>query len=155
MIADALAGIRRSRPAPPDRKDPADAEIVLHLLRSIVGDNLAALRDRALIAFGMALAARRSELVGLDVAELAWEDKGVRVIIRRSKTDQEAAGVVVAVPDGRRLAPPPSPRLARGRRYHHGRDFPSALERRSGAWRPALRPCGRTGYSGPCRGRRA
>ncbi len=107
VIADALAGIRRSRPAPPDRKDPADAEIVLHLLRSIVGDNLAALRDRALIAFGMALAARRSELVGLDVADLAWEDKGVRVTIRRSKTDQEAAGVVVAVPDGRRLAPLP------------------------------------------------
>ncbi len=107
VITDALAGIRRSRTSQPDRKDPADAEIVLHLLRSIVGTDLAALRDRALIAFGMALATRRSELVALDVADLAWEDKGVRVTIRRSKTDQEAMGVVVAVPDGRRLAPLP------------------------------------------------
>jgi integrase len=107
IIADALAGIRRSRPAPPGRKDPADADIVLLLLRSIVGDSLPALRDRALIAFGMALAARRSELVALDVADLAWETKGLRVTIRRSKTDQEAEGVVVAVPEGRRLTPLP------------------------------------------------
>jgi len=107
VITDALAGIRRSRPAPPDQEDPADAEILHHLLQSITGNSLPALRDRALIAFGMALAARRSELVALDVADLAWEDKGVRVTIRRSKTDQEAMGVVVAVPDGRRLAPLP------------------------------------------------
>jgi len=91
------------------------------------------LRDRALIAFGMALAARRSELVALDVADLAWEDKGVRVTIRRSKTDQEAMGVVVAVPDGRRLAPSPicapgwrPPASSRAR-------FSPALERRPGA----------------------
>ena len=75
------------------------------LLWSIEGDDLAALRDRALIALGMALAARRSELVALDVADLDWEAKGLRVTIRRSKTDQEGHGVVVAVPEGRRLTP--------------------------------------------------
>jgi hypothetical protein len=75
------------------------------LLWSIAGDDPAALRDRALIALGMALAARRSELVALDVADLAWEDKGLRVTIRRSKTDQEGVGAVVAVPEGRRLTP--------------------------------------------------
>jgi len=105
VVTEALAGIRRSRRDDPGRKHPADADIVRQLLGSIQGDNLAALRDRALIAFGMALAARRSELVALDVADLAWEDKGVRVTIRRSKTDQEAAGAVVAVPEGRRLTP--------------------------------------------------
>ena len=77
----------------------------MQLLWSIEGDSLAALRDRALIAFGMALAARRSELVALDVADLLWEPQGARVTIRRSKTDQEAFGDVVAVPEGRRLTP--------------------------------------------------
>jgi len=77
----------------------------MQLLWSIEGSSLAALRDRALIAFGMALAARRSELVALDVADLAWEDKGLRVTIRRSKTDQNAEGAVVAVPEGRRVTP--------------------------------------------------
>ncbi len=105
IVTEVLAGIRRARTAPSGRKDAADADIVMQLLRSIEGDDLAALRDRALIAFGMALAARRSELVALDVADLSWEAKGVRVLIRRSKTDQEGQGVTVAVPEGRRLTP--------------------------------------------------
>ncbi len=105
VVAEVLAGIRRSRLEPPDKKLAADADVVMQLLWSITGDSLAALRDRALIAFGMALAARRSELVALDMADLAWEEKGLRVTIRRSKTDQEGAGTVVAVPEGRRLTP--------------------------------------------------
>src|SRR3954462_3013348 len=86
VVAEVLAGIRRSRDVPPERKAPADAEFLSLLLRSIEGDGLAALRDRALLAFGMALAARRSELVALDVADLEWGEQGVRVTIRRSKT---------------------------------------------------------------------
>ena len=105
VVAEVIAGIRRSRLKPPDKKAAADADVVMRLLWSITGDSLAALRDRALIAFGMALAARRSELVALDVADLEWEPKGLRVTIRRSKTDQEGAGAIVAVPEGRRLAP--------------------------------------------------
>ena len=104
-ITDALAGIRRSRVGGPDRKAAADADLVMQLLRSITGSGLAAIRDRAVIAFGMALAARRSELVALDVTDLAWEEKGLRVTIRRSKTDQEGEGATVAVPEGRRLTP--------------------------------------------------
>jgi site-specific recombinase XerD len=106
VVADVLAGIRRSRDAPPDRKAAVDADVVMRLLWSIQGDGLAAVRDRALLAFGMALAARRSELVALDVEDLEWErPRGVRVTIRRSKTDQEGEGQVVAVPEGRRLRP--------------------------------------------------
>ncbi len=103
VVAEVLAGIRRSRTGAPEKKLAADADVVMQLLWSITGDSLAALRDRALIAFGMALAARRSELVALDVADLAWEEKGCRVTIRRSKTDQESEGAVVAVPEGRCL----------------------------------------------------
>lgn len=105
IIAEVMAGIRRSRLDGPDRKSPADGDVVMKVLWAIQGDNLAAHRDRAIIAFGMAVATRRSELVALTVADLAFEDKGVRVTIRRSKTDQEGAGAIVAVPDGRRLKP--------------------------------------------------
>jgi integrase len=105
VIAEVLAGIRRSRDSPPERKAPADAEFLSVLLRSIEGDGLAALRDRALLAFGMALAARRSELVALDVADLEWGGQGVRVTIRRSKTDKAAEGAVVAVPEGLYVRP--------------------------------------------------
>jgi integrase len=105
VIDDVLAGIRRARAADPDRKDAADADVVMRLLWSIEGGSLVAVRDRALIAFGMALAARRSELVALDMADLAWEANGARVTIRRSKTDQVGEGQVVAVPEGRRVTP--------------------------------------------------
>ena len=105
LINDALAGIRRSRTSRPARKDPADADIIMQLLWAIQGSGLPALRDRAIISLGMALAARRSELVALDVSDLAWQERGLRITIRRSKTDQEGQGVVVAVPEGRRLTP--------------------------------------------------
>ena len=105
VIAEALAGIRRSRKTAPDRKAPADAEFLSVLLGSIAGDGLAALRDRALLALGMALAARRSELVALEVRDLDWGEQGIRITIRHSKTDQESAGAVVAVPEGRTLTP--------------------------------------------------
>lgn len=59
---------------------------------------LRSLRNRALLSLGWAMAARRVELVGLDVEDLTWVPEGLRVRIRRSKTDQEARGRVVGVP---------------------------------------------------------
>jgi len=48
---------------------------------------------------------RRSELAALTVADLERQPDGLRVRVVRSKTDQEGRGVVIAVPDGRRLNP--------------------------------------------------
>jgi integrase len=45
--------------------------------------------DRALLLLGFAGAFRRSELVALDVADIQEDEGGLRVLIRRSKTDQE------------------------------------------------------------------
>ncbi len=105
VILDVLAGIRRSHRTPPARKAAADSYVVHAVLRAIDGDTLADLRDRALVAFGMASALRRSELVALRVADLERGPDGLRVRVGRSKTDQEGRGVVIAVPDGRRLNP--------------------------------------------------
>ena len=142
VVAEVLAGIRRSRTDAPDKKAAADADVVMQLLWSITGDSLAAMRDRALISFGMALAARRSELVALDVADLEWEPKGCRVTIRRSKTDQEGAGAVVAVPEGRRLTP-----------LTHLRAWLAAAGITEGAvFRPLWKGGGRQGSSGKADG---
>ena len=58
------------------------------------------LRDRALLLLGFAGAFRRSELVSLDVEDLEFTPRGVRVQLRRSKTDQEGQGRPVGVPYG-------------------------------------------------------
>jgi integrase len=62
-------------------------------------------RDRALLALGFAMAARRSELVALQAEDLAKVPDGYRVTIRRSKTDQEGQGASIAVPRGARPRP--------------------------------------------------
>ena len=68
-------------------------------------DTLAGKRDRALLALGFAGAFRRSELCALEVADLVEVADGLRVLIRRSKGDQEGAGQEVAIPRGYKLRP--------------------------------------------------
>jgi hypothetical protein len=50
-----------------------------------------------MVMLGFAGAFRKSEVVALDVEDLEFCDEGVRVIIRRSRTDQEAKGQTIAV----------------------------------------------------------
>jgi integrase len=65
-----------------------------------LGGSLRALRDRAIVLLGFGGAFRRSELVALNVEDLEFCDNGLRVRIRRSKTDQEGLGVTIAVAAG-------------------------------------------------------
>ena len=104
-IVEVIAGIRRSHGVAPVKKHAADADVLRDILRAIAGDDLRSVRDRALLAFGMAGAFRRSELVALRLADVEWVKEGLRVTIRRAKTDQEGAGATIAIPEGRRLRP--------------------------------------------------
>jgi site-specific recombinase XerD len=91
-----MRGARRTLGVAPVKKSAATADKVLAMVAGS-GGGLAGKRDRALLLLGFALAARRSELVALDVADLVECAEGLRVTIQRSKTDQEGAGAVVAV----------------------------------------------------------
>ena len=74
---------------------PATADVIGAMLR-LCPDTLAGQRDRALLALGFAGALRRSELVALGIADLTAAPDGLRVLIRRSKTDQEGEGAEIA-----------------------------------------------------------
>ena len=54
-------------------------------------------RDHALLLVGFAAALRRSELVALNVADIAFVPQGMTVHVARSKTDQEQAGQSIGV----------------------------------------------------------
>ncbi len=75
-ILDVIAGIRRRHLLPPARKHAADADVLRDLLRGITGDGLRAVRDRAVLAFGMAGAFRRSELVALTLDDIERVPEG-------------------------------------------------------------------------------
>jgi len=104
-IRDVLAGIRRTNGVKPKRKQAADGDAMRDILRAVTGDTPRAVRDRALLAIGMAAALRRSELVALDLDDVALVPEGLRLTIRRSKTDQQGEGAEIAIPEGRRLQP--------------------------------------------------
>jgi integrase len=69
-------------------------------MASALPETLKGLRDRTLLLLGFAGAFRRSELVAFDVADLEFCDGGLRVHIRRSKSDQEGAGATIAIVAG-------------------------------------------------------
>ncbi len=105
VILDILAGARRRWGRPPDRKAAADGDVIWSMLHAIKSDTLKAVRDRALLSFGMVSCMRRSEITALDVPDIVRTPEGLRVTIRRSKGDQEGAGAIIAIPAGRRLMP--------------------------------------------------
>lgn len=104
-VAAIMKGIRRTIGTAPDQKAPATADVIHALLAHVPRDTLQGKRDRALILLGFAGAFRRSELVGITVEDLTFSDRGVDVLLRRSKTDQEGKGYSVAVLNGKALRP--------------------------------------------------
>ena len=100
-----MRGIRRELGTARRTKTPATHDLILRMMASCPADKLIGVRDKALLALGFAGAFRRSELVALEVADLAEVADGLRVTIRRSKTDQEGAGQEVAIPRGHHIRP--------------------------------------------------
>lgn len=103
-VRAALRGARRKVGVAPTQKAAATAEILAALLLR-TPDTLTGKRDRALLALGFAGAFRRSELVALDVEDLRQDPEGLRVMVRRSKVDQEGRGFEKAIPHGRFIRP--------------------------------------------------
>ena len=103
-VRAAMKGARRKVGIAPTQKAAATAEILAALLMR-TPDTLTGKRDRALLALGFAGAFRRSELVALDVEDLREDPEGLRVMVRRSKVDQEGRGFEKAIPHGRFIRP--------------------------------------------------
>jgi integrase len=99
IVRNTLKGIRRTRGTAPAQKAAALTADIRAMVEATEA-GLLGTRDRALILLGFAGAFRRSELVALDVADLAFNRDGLTVTLRRSKTDQEGQGRKIGVPYG-------------------------------------------------------
>ena len=93
-----VRGIRRSAGTAARKKAPAIVERLIAMANT--GEGLIALRDRALLLLGFAGAFRRSELVALDCEDFEETEAGLKIIIRRGKTDQESSGTTIAIVRG-------------------------------------------------------
>src|SRR5215210_4337433 len=103
-VRSAMRGVRRTIGVAQRQKALATAEVLAAML-SHTPATLIGARDRAILALGFSGAFRRSELVALDVEDLADAPEGLRVTIRKSKTDQEGRGQEIAIPHGRHVKP--------------------------------------------------
>jgi site-specific recombinase XerD len=99
VVRVVMKGIRRDLGVAQTKKAPATTE-VLRLMLAGLGADLLGKRDRALLLVGFAGAFRRSELVGLDVADVSFVPQGMVITLRKSKTDQEGQGQKKAIPYG-------------------------------------------------------
>jgi site-specific recombinase XerD len=98
QVDEVMRGIRRAWKRPVAQKAPAVDDEIKRMAGAIEPQTFKGLRDRALLLLGFAGAFRRSELVALNVAHLTKRPEGLEVLIASSKTDQEGAGQVVAIP---------------------------------------------------------
>ena len=97
-----MEGVRRTH-GQPKRKAKAlrlehVAQIVNHLRQ--LPTTKKKLRDIALVLTGFFGAFRRSELVAIRYGDLVWEPEGLLIRLSSSKTDQQASGLVRALPFG-------------------------------------------------------
>ena len=99
-IQEPLQGLLRER----GRAVQKAAALTLPMLRRLVAtcdDSNRGRRDRALLLIGFAAALRRSELVALQVDDIVATQNGLRLRIRRGKTDKAGEGAELGLPRGR------------------------------------------------------
>jgi site-specific recombinase XerD len=91
----ASGGLPNSQPAAPLSVDQLKKISAALAACGVMGQ-----RDRLILVLGWAMMGRRSELIGLDIEDIAERDEGLDVMVRKAKNDQAAEGRKVAVPYG-------------------------------------------------------
>ena len=100
MITENLMGIKRVKGSYQKAKKP----ILLNDLKSIVNvidkdkNEKRKAKNRALILIGFAGGFRRSELVAILFEDIDFVSEGVKIFIKRSKTDQSGEGMTKGIP---------------------------------------------------------
>jgi integrase len=94
-------GLRRILGVAPIRQaHPLTVVELGQIVASIDTATAIGVRDRAILLIGYASAMRPSEIAALNVEDVLRKPTGVLISIRRSKTDQDAAGQLVGVARG-------------------------------------------------------
>jgi integrase len=95
------AGIARAHAQPPRRKTPLVVDAMRACLDEL-DEGTRDVRDRAILLVAWGGALRRSEVVALRRRDIAVEDRGMVLTVRRGKTDQLGEGRQIGLPFGRR-----------------------------------------------------
>ena len=101
IIRENLLGIKRIKGSNQKAKKPIlinDLRLIIDVIDKANIREIPKTRDKALILIGFAGGFRRSELVDLDNDDVEFVREGVKIFIKRSKTDQSGEGMTKAIP---------------------------------------------------------
>ena len=101
VIVENLMGIKRKKGSIQKGKKP----ILINHLKQIINvideqkiDEIKKLRNRSLILVGFSGGFRRTELISIDHEDIDFVGEGVKINLKRSKTDQFGEGLVKGIP---------------------------------------------------------
>ena len=101
IIVENLMGIRRVKGSLQKGKKPIlinHLKLIINAINDQKIEEIKKSRDRALILTGFGGGFRRTELVSIDYEDLEFVQEGLKIIIRRSKTDQYGEGMIKGLP---------------------------------------------------------
>jgi len=100
IITENLLGIKRVHGVKQKSKKPLlinDLKLIINQINEEKNE-IKKFKDRSLILIGFAGGFRRSELVSIEYDDIDFVPEGVKIFIKRSKTDQTGEGMTKAIP---------------------------------------------------------
>jgi site-specific recombinase XerD len=100
-IIENIMGIKRRKGSIQKSKKPLlinDLKNIINVIDQQEKENIKKLRDRSIILIGFSGGFRRNEIVSLNYDDLDFVSEGLKISIRRSKTDQFGEGAIKALP---------------------------------------------------------
>ena len=101
IIIENLMGIKRRNGTNQKGKKPIlinDLKKIINVIYQSNEKDNKKIRDKALILIGFSGGFRRSELVNIKCEDLDFVSEGVKIFIKKSKTDQSGEGMIKAIP---------------------------------------------------------
>ena len=101
IIMENLMGIKRVKGSNQKGKKPILISNLKQLINAIDESNeknIRKSRDKAIILVGFSGGFRRSELVNIENEDVEFVEEGVKIYVKRSKTDQSGEGMIKAIP---------------------------------------------------------
>ena len=101
IIMENLMGIKRAKGTHQKGKKPiliSDLKLLINAIDESQEKHIRKIRDKALILIGFSGGFRRSELVNIEIQDIEFVTEGVKIFVKRSKTDQSGEGMRKAIP---------------------------------------------------------
>ncbi len=101
IIIENLMGIKRTKGSIQSGKKPIlinHLKAIINVINELKTEEIKKARDKALILVGFGGGFRRTELISIDYEDLEFVPEGVKITLRRSKTDQFGEGTIKGLP---------------------------------------------------------